>query len=622
MQQILTFVLVFCGLLGFGQEYQKTFDTAKSLRFQQKDSSLLLVNDLLEHVDQIDPALVYDVFRLKCQIHTDALALKDAHISINKGLQWAEKYNQKENIKNAYLNKAYVKRLGGELDSAMIFINESFVDCSSCIANINELGHIYYDQGQIDQAIEQHKKAYEIAIDQENYLHKVISLKHLVDMYNEKKDVENFNVYLIKLLEISDLNFESPGILSLHGELASFYFNKDNIAFYEASVNKLKDGKSLRSHYLMASRIIAYYHANKQWRKAEKLLTEIIQTIEDNQDLKQRTVFYYLLYQNMKNQGRISEALQAFEIYEEENSKFIKLDLQEKTRELEIKYETKRKDAEIRKQELEIQQKTTQRNNLIRGIGFLLLLGVSLIWGIYSRMQRNKRISLQEKELQNQRYNALEQDQKLLSMASVLEGQETERIRIAKDLHDGLGGLLTNVKTHFGKIQSEIEKVESLDIYKSANQMIDKAHDEVRRISHNLMPSDLRAGGLPVAVRQLVHEMKTVHELNTDFEMIGFNDARIDEKVELSSYRIIQELINNMLKYANANHAFIQISKFENEIQIVVEDDGVGFDYEKELESSGLGLKSIQNRVDQLGGHMDVVSSDGRGTSVTINIPI
>jgi len=152
--------------------------------------------------------------------------------------------------------------------------------------------------------------------------------------------------------------------------------------------------------------------------------------------------------------------------------------------------------------------------------------------------------------------------------------------------------------------------------------MIDKAYDEVRRISHNLMPSDLRAGGLPAAVRQLVHELRTVHEIKTEFELIGFADERLDEKIELSVYRMTQELINNLLKHASASKVFIQISKFEDEVQLVVEDDGKGFNYNDSLLSSGLGLKSILSRVEQLSGQMDVVTAESRGTSVTINIPI
>lgn len=289
--------------------------------------------------------------------------------------------------------------------------------------------------------------------------------------------------------------------------------------------------------------------------------------------------------------------------------------------ELEEKFESAKKEAEIKIQEAEINQKTYQRNLLFGGLGLSLLLGSSFIWGLLSRNKRNKKIATQAQDIQSQKIETLEQEKKLLSLSSLLEGQETERIRIAKDLHDGLGGLLTNVKAHFSKIQAEIENLENLDIYSSASSMIDKAHDEVRRISHNLMPADLRAGGLPVAVRQLLHELKNVHEIHTNFELHGLDSLRLNEKLEISIYRIIQELINNMVKYAETEKAFIQISKFEKEIQLVVEDEGKGFDYETALQGRGLGLKSIKSRVEQLAGHMDVESAHGKGTSVTINIP-
>lgn len=321
--------------------------------------------------------------------------------------------------------------------------------------------------------------------------------------------------------------------------------------------------------------------------------------------------------------GNYKEASEYFERYVNYQDTVLIKENKLVVAELEAKYETTRKEAEIQEQEAEINQRTYQRNLLFGGLGLSLMLGGSFIWGLFSRNNRNKKIAAQDKDLQNQKIQNLEKEKKLLSMSSLLEGQESERIRIAKDLHDGLGGLLTTVKAHFGKIQAEIEKVENMDIYLKANQMIDKAHDEVRRISHNLMPADLRVGGLPVAIRQLVHELRTIHEIDTDLEFIGFNNERLEEKIELSTYRIVQELINNILKYAESTQVFVQVSKFGNELQVVVEDNGIGFDYQKKLsQGEGLGLKSIHSRVTQLNGDMDVVTEDGKGTSVTINIPL
>ncbi len=290
--------------------------------------------------------------------------------------------------------------------------------------------------------------------------------------------------------------------------------------------------------------------------------------------------------------------------------------------ELDKKYQTALKDQALQEKEIDLNRNTYQRNLLMAGLAILLTSGGLFIWGLLGRIKRNKEINLQKMAIQDQQIVKLEQEKKLLSLSSLLEGQESERIRIAKDLHDGLGGLLTTVKAHFSKIQAEIVQVSKLDIYDSAHKLIDKAYDEIRRISHNLMPSDLRAGGIQLALQQLAQELRSVHEIDTEFELIGFADDRFDEKLELSIYRITQELITNILKYADASHIFLQVSKFEDEIQIVIEDNGVGFDLDKVLKNEGLGLKSVLSRVEQSKGEIDIETGNQKGTSITINLPI
>ncbi|NNF33601.1 MAG: histidine kinase, partial [Saprospiraceae bacterium] len=132
---------------------------------------------------------------------------------------------------------------------------------------------------------------------------------------------------------------------------------------------------------------------------------------------------------------------------------------------------------------------------------------------------------------------------------------------------------------------------------------------------------DLRAGGLPMAVSKLVSEL-SAHDVKIDFETLGFNGSRLDEKIELFSYRIVQELLNNAVKHAQASSIMVQISKFETEVNLVVEDNGQGFNYHEVTIRDGLGLKSIQSRVEQLNGTIDFDTSPGKGTSVSINIPL
>jgi len=223
--------------------------------------------------------------------------------------------------------------------------------------------------------------------------------------------------------------------------------------------------------------------------------------------------------------------------------------------------------------------------------------------------------------IKDQKISELEKEKKILSLSAMLEGQEAERIRIAKDLHDGLGSLLATVKAHFGKVQDEIKKLENLKIYERATSMIDEACDEVRRISHNLMPGVLRASGLAAAVNQIVNALENTYGLIVDYEVAGLEE-RLNESEELFIYRIIQELCNNIVKHAQAKNILIQMIASRNNIQIVVEDDGKGFDMNTISQKSGIGIRSLRSRVDYLKGTLDFNTAVSKGTSVTINIPI
>lgn len=201
----------------------------------------------------------------------------------------------------------------------------------------------------------------------------------------------------------------------------------------------------------------------------------------------------------------------------------------------------------------------------------------------------------------------------------MIEGQETERLRIAQDLHDSLGGLLSTVKTHFSIIQSEIQQLESLDITSITNKLIDEACGEVRRISHNMLPQSLSISGLQGAVEDIAEQLEAQNyevTLQIDGLKKSENTAR-----DAAIYRLIQELVSNMRKHAQASSILIQIFGNEELLSITIEDNGLGFDYEKAIAKDGLGLKSINSRVAYLDGTIDWDSRLDAGTSINITIP-
>ena len=235
-------------------------------------------------------------------------------------------------------------------------------------------------------------------------------------------------------------------------------------------------------------------------------------------------------------------------------------------------------------------------------------------------MKDQKTIATQKQALKDQEIKELQQKNKLLALNSMIEGQEAERLRIAKDLHDSLGGLLSTVKAHFTTIQKEIEQLEELNITAKTNSLIDEACIEVRRISHNMMPHALSISGLQGAVEDIAENLRDEgYEATLE---VNHLPEKIEATKEVMIYRLVQEIISNIRKHAEAKSVLIQILGYKKELNLIIEDDGKGFIYDEAMEKGGLGLKSINSRVQFLDGTISWDSQPNKGTSVTINIPI
>ncbi|MAP55458.1 ATP-binding protein [Altibacter sp.] len=294
--------------------------------------------------------------------------------------------------------------------------------------------------------------------------------------------------------------------------------------------------------------------------------------------------------------------------------------MQRNIAELEVKYDTEIKERKIAEQNLQIEKDSKQKTQILIGLIALgILLLVSFLF-FSKRLKYQKTIAHQKETLQTQRITELQQKNKLLALSSMIEGQEAERLRIAKDLHDSLGGLLSTVKAHFSTVQREIEQLEQLNLTGKTNALIDEACLEVRRISHNMMPHALSLSGLKGAVEDIGEQL---HEQGYEVTLeLNKLPEKMDPTREIMIYRLLQEIISNIRKHAEAKSILIQIIGYNGNVNIIVEDDGKGFEQQRATERGGLGLKSINSRVQYLDGTIDWDTQPGRGTSITINIPI
>jgi signal transduction histidine kinase len=274
----------------------------------------------------------------------------------------------------------------------------------------------------------------------------------------------------------------------------------------------------------------------------------------------------------------------------------------------------------IDKQAADERNKAQRKALYVLGGGLALVLSaLYFIIKFYDhRITTTKIITEQKEEINQQQIRELEDNMKMNSMRSVIEGQETERERIAKDLHDSLGGLLSTIKLKFDNVKVKNAAFSGLKEYESAHKLIDTAVEEVRTISRNLQPSSLVNLGLVAAIKDLINRFEGEGYPEIEFQYYEI-PSKIDKMIAMSVYRIIQELLNNSLKHAQANEILIQLNADADELVIQYEDDGIGFD-ENLLTKKGMGLDNIRSRVNFLHGNIVIDSSKGRGISVLIRM--
>jgi signal transduction histidine kinase len=258
--------------------------------------------------------------------------------------------------------------------------------------------------------------------------------------------------------------------------------------------------------------------------------------------------------------------------------------------EMEVKYETEKKEMQIAALKSERQLMWTI--GIVGGVAFLIIILALLFRQLW-----------------------LKKRTQLVATQSVLDGETQERTRLARDLHDGLGSILSAAKLKL----SDMKKgaiLEHTDVqrFDQAIGMIDDSIREMRRVAHHLMPDSLSRFGLKTALTDFCNSIPTA-----EFNYYG-NGQRFDRKLEVVVYRIVHELVNNALKYANASHILVQIVQEKHRLALTVEDNGVGFNTEAVTE--GMGIQNIRTRVVSFGGTMDLRSSAEKGTEVNVEFNI
>jgi signal transduction histidine kinase len=285
-------------------------------------------------------------------------------------------------------------------------------------------------------------------------------------------------------------------------------------------------------------------------------------------------------------------------------------------RQSDVRLEEARYNATLREQMIVLQQAKISRRNWQVGLLVVSMVAAFLIFFLWV-VNLNKKRQLQKRKIQQ-----LEQEKQLLSVQALLKGQEEERSRMAKDLHDGLGGMLSGIKLTLGGMKGNMVLTEeNARLFSGALLKLDQTIGEMRRVAHSMMPEALLRLGLGQALSDYCNGLtESSAGLLVNYQQFGLKE-RLPNDTEIVVYRIVQELLTNVIKHSKATQVLVQLMQQDNLLMLTVEDNGQGFKPETVLNNNGSGLSNIHSRVSYLHGTIDIKSEPGKGSSFHIEIP-
>ncbi len=498
-----------------------------------------------------------------------------------------EKLNDQKGLANTYNNiglvlwedRNYKEGLAYSLKA--LHLRLALKDNYGIAASYGNIGLIYDDLGQRDSAA--------------RYLNLAIPLKlQLKDDYGLAKCYHNLGSLYQKQKKYDEAIQQFELALEISTRLGNNRSSASTLFYMGAVKRRQKDSA-----------------------KALECLNKAASIVDPKEDAK---LYWKILYEKAlvnRDQGNFQEATRLLLRMDIMKDSLLNLERSEALEELELKYRTVVKDKQLHEQERMVAETSLLAERRNRYI--IILISALIILALFGLFyfQHTKRKAQAERD-------AAIIVEREMGIRAVLLATEEERKRIAKDLHDGVVQGLTGLKL---RLQNQLRKLSALPTeqeveFKETASMLDASIDEVRTISHRMMPRALSELGLVPAMADLLDKTLGQANIQFQFEHHKVEVIRFDETVEVSLYRIAQELITNIIKHAQAQAVSVQLLKTASHLVLVVEDNGKGFAYEDQTNRNGIGLMNISSRAKALHGEVTYVPSPLQGTVATIRIPL
>lgn len=476
-----------------------------------------------------------------------------------------------------------------------------------------QIGIVFFNMKEADRAISHYDLAYAMAVEAKDSVNMVKALNNLGNTYMTlKSDVFYASRYFERALMMAkQIDFDVAEWVALNN-LTQIYISSNELTkAYPLIMDAFKmDSTSVFVLYNLGT----YYRASGSPDKARATYEQAMTHCGNEIELMQ--VLLKDLSEVCAETGNYTKALEYHKQYTELKDAVHNVETQKYIMELQTMYETSHKENRILLLSQQQQKSMKMIWYLVTGT---VLLSIMIIF-IFIHGRNNRIIDKQRVKIALQESEQLRSQHLLLAAKASLEGEENERIRLARDLHDGLGGLLSGLKLSLIANKENAEKQGNYAFQPDhALQLLDKSVSELHRISYNLMPEVLHGFGISEALDTFCRSVGQYQEQVKFLYQFFGKMNRFKPEFELAVYRVGQELINNAIKHSNAKQITVQLIMDETRLFLSVVDDGIGFLPQQKMNSTGgNGLRNITSRVESFGGRLEIISDKGQGTEVNV----
>lgn len=531
--------------------------------------------------------------------------------------------NDEEGIANTCNNIGIIYDQMGDFTKAIDFYNEAYTRYKAAqdreklaMVSVN-LGILFKAQGAYDKVIGHYQEAYQVYRELGSAEEIAFCEANLGSVYYYTKQYDSCLYYslLAEKAFTASNNLQYLPVAQANAGMAFFETGrrKEATAYLQQSLKGHRAYDNKKEIAFALIQLAKVFAAEGAYDKAVGALTETkhiaekIHAPQQAMDASKLLSEYYAVRNDFRNAWRehVRYTVIKDSLFEEEKMKTIAG--------YQARYETEKKERQIDmlRQESAIQKlKLKQRNLLLAALVVLIFAGAGLVYFILNRKKLKAEARLETERRRQQQEAA----------RAVLVAEERERRRLASDLHDGVGQMLSAALINLNHAYERQEQdTEARQLTARSLSLLNDGYDEMRSLSHRVMPKALIKEGLPLAVKDLLYKINGAG-LQTSLDVAGFSE-RLPQQTETILYRVIQEAVNNVIKHAAATRLSVQLMKDEEGVAVNIEDDGKGFEPALLRKSEGIGIKNILSRLSLLKGTVDIDAAPGRGTLVAVFIP-